>query len=265
MGPDGQIIFSRSMFLLAWAGLAVATPAMAAPVAATVPPPGRALLLIPLTLTKVQDLHFGTIVPSTTTAGFVSINAVTGVRTGSAGLTLMPTDVGQRGQFAGAGTPGRQVIMALTPPTDLTNIVAIACGQDNFLVQRPDGTITAWGAGQYEWALFPNYGQSFPPTGLKRVISLVGARRRGMALYAVAPKPFSLSNSGYTQNGGFSIFFGGEADQSYQLQLSDNLVDWLNVLEVNSETGFFWINDSDAVNYPATYYRGMAQDYPTVP
>ena len=101
--------------------MAMATPAMAAPVAAPTPPPGRALILIPLTLTKVQDIHFGTIVPSTTTAGFVSINATTGARTGSAGLTLMPTDIGQRGRFAGAGTPNQQVIMTLTPPTDLAN------------------------------------------------------------------------------------------------------------------------------------------------
>ena len=102
--------------------LATASPAVAAPVSAPAPPPARALLLIPLTLTKVQDLHFGTIVPSTTTAGFVSINAVSGARTASAGLTLMPADIGQRGQFAGAGTPNQQVIMALTPATDLTNL-----------------------------------------------------------------------------------------------------------------------------------------------
>ena len=114
-------MFSRSKTLLAVAGLAIAAPASAAPVAAPVPPQGRALLLVPLTLTKVQDIHFGTIVPSTTTAGFVSINAVTGARTGSAGLTLMPTDVGQRGRFGGAGTPNQQVIIALTPPTELTN------------------------------------------------------------------------------------------------------------------------------------------------
>ena len=114
-------MFSRSKFLFALAGLAFAAPVIAAPVSAPTPPPGKALLLIPLTLTKVQDLSFGTIVPSTTTAGFVTINAVTGARTGSAGLTLMPTDVGQRGRFAGAGTPNQQVIMALTPPTDLVN------------------------------------------------------------------------------------------------------------------------------------------------
>ena len=103
------------------AASAAAAPAMAAPVAAPVEPQARALLLIPLTLTKVQDVHFGSIVPSTTTAGWVAINATTGARTASAGLTLMPTDVGQRGQFAGAGTPGQQVIMALTPPAQLTN------------------------------------------------------------------------------------------------------------------------------------------------
>ena len=110
-------------FLFALAGLALAAaPAAAAPVSAPTQPPGRALLLIPLTLTKVQDIHFGTIVPSTTTAGFVQINAVTGARTASAGLTLMPANVGQRGRFAGAGTPGQQVIMDLTPPTELTNL-----------------------------------------------------------------------------------------------------------------------------------------------
>jgi hypothetical protein len=98
-----------------------ASPVAAAPVSASTQPPARALLLIPLTLTKVQDIHFGDIVPSTTTGGWVAINAVTGARTASAGLTMMPTDVGQRGQFAGAGTPGQQVIMALTPPTQLSN------------------------------------------------------------------------------------------------------------------------------------------------
>ncbi len=102
--------------------LAAASSVMAAPVSAPTQPPARALLLIPLTLTKVQDLHFGTIVPSTTTAGWVSINAVTGAPAASAGLTLMPADIGQRGRFAGAGTPGQQVIMALTPPTELTNL-----------------------------------------------------------------------------------------------------------------------------------------------
>ena len=115
-------MFARSKMLLVLAGLSLlAAPAVAAPVSAPTPPSGRALLLIPLTLTKVQDLHFGSIVPSTTTAGWVRIDAVTGARTASAGLTLMPTDVGQRGRFAGAGSAGQQVIMALTPPLVLSS------------------------------------------------------------------------------------------------------------------------------------------------
>ena len=108
--------------LLTLAGLSLMpVAANAAPVSAPTLPNGRALLLIPLTLTKVEDLHFGSIVPSTTTAGWVRIDAVTGARTASAGLTLLPTDIGQRGQFAGAGSAGQQVIMALTPPAVLTS------------------------------------------------------------------------------------------------------------------------------------------------
>jgi Domain of unknown function (DUF4402) len=113
-------IHTKAAIALA-ATFAASVPAFAAPVSAPTQPPARALLLIPLTLTKVQDLHFGAIVPSTTTGGWVAINATTGARTASAGLTLWPAEVGQRGQFAGAGTPGQQVIMALTPPAQLTN------------------------------------------------------------------------------------------------------------------------------------------------
>ena len=114
-------MFSRSKLLALVASFIAAAPAMATPVGVASPPPGRALILVPLTLTKVQDIHFGTIVPSTTTGGWVKIDAVTGARTASAGITLITTDNGQRGQFAGAGTPNQQVIISLTPPTDLTN------------------------------------------------------------------------------------------------------------------------------------------------
>lgn len=114
-------MFNRSKIVLALAASLIATPAMATPVGVATPPPGRALILVPLTLTKVQDIHFGTIVPSTSTAGWVKIDAINGARTSSAGISLITTDDGQRGQFAGAGTPNQQVIMALTPPAELTN------------------------------------------------------------------------------------------------------------------------------------------------
>ena len=114
-------MFGRTKAVLALGAISIAaSPAMAAPVSAPVPPPARALLLIPLTLTKVQDLHFGTVVPSSV-AGTVTIDPVTGNRTGSPEVTLVPSNIGQRGQFAGAGSPGQQVIMALTPPAVLGN------------------------------------------------------------------------------------------------------------------------------------------------
>lgn len=119
---EGAPVFGHSKVTLGLGALILAaTPVMAAPVSAPTPPPGRALLLVPLTLTKVQDIHFGSIIPSTTTAGWVQINAITGARTGSASLTLMPSDIGQRGRFAGAGSPNQQVILELTPPLELTN------------------------------------------------------------------------------------------------------------------------------------------------
>jgi hypothetical protein len=117
-GISVRIFINAAAALVA---LGMTVPALAAPVASPTPPQGRALLLIPLTLTKVQDLHFGTIIPSTTTAGFVTINAVSGARTASAGIGLVATDVGQRAQFAGAGSAGQKVFLDLTPPVELAN------------------------------------------------------------------------------------------------------------------------------------------------
>lgn len=79
---------------------------------------GKVLLLIPLTLTKVDDLSFGTIVPSPV-AGTVTINAKTGARTSAGGVTLVPSDVGQRGLFVWAATPGQPVDFDITYPATL--------------------------------------------------------------------------------------------------------------------------------------------------
>jgi hypothetical protein len=111
----------RSNLILALAATSLgAMPAVAA-VSAPTPPNGRALLLIPLTLTKVQDLHFGTVIPSTSTQVTVTIDPSTGVRNSSLPSSLYPNDVGQKGYFAGAGSPNQQVIMTLTPTTSLTD------------------------------------------------------------------------------------------------------------------------------------------------
>jgi hypothetical protein len=103
------------------AGLAfAAAPATAAPVSATDDADGRALVLVPLTLVKIEDLDFGSVVQSSA-PGTVSINATTGARTFAGGVSGVTSDAGNRAYFAGAGSANQQVLLALSPPTELTS------------------------------------------------------------------------------------------------------------------------------------------------
>ncbi|MEO7410666.1 MAG: DUF4402 domain-containing protein [Sphingomicrobium sp.] len=112
----------RSKLLLALAGIALGTTSVAAaPVSSPTPPSGRALLLIPLRLTKIDDLSFGSVIPSPV-SGTVIINSVTGARTTAGGITAVPSDVGQRAYFGGAGSPNQQVIVTVTSPAQLTSV-----------------------------------------------------------------------------------------------------------------------------------------------
>lgn len=104
----------------ALAGAAIAAPAEAAPVSASTDASGKAIILVPLTLTKIDDLEFGSIVPAPVT-GTVMINASNGARTFTGGVTGVPSDPGHRAYFAGAGTPSQQVVVWVTPPTQLTS------------------------------------------------------------------------------------------------------------------------------------------------
>ncbi len=102
----------------------VAASFAATPAYAATPPSadanGKALLLVPLTLVKVDDLDFGAVVPSSS-AGVVTINATSGARSFAGGVTGIPSDAGNHATFAGAGTPGQQVIIAISPPAELVN------------------------------------------------------------------------------------------------------------------------------------------------
>ena len=114
---------TRFAGLLATAALfAGAAPAVAAPIPATPVAEGRVLILRPLSFVRVTDLDFGTVV-SSPVAGAVTINATTGARTTTVGVTPMPIAPGGRGYFAGSGSASQQVIINLTPPTVLTNTV----------------------------------------------------------------------------------------------------------------------------------------------
>ena len=108
--------------LLAAAGLAAAALSSSPALAATplTQADGKALVLIPLTITKIDDLDFGSIVPSAT-AGTVTINPTDGSRSFTGGVTLVPGDAGFRAYFGGAGSPNQQLLVALSPPVSLSD------------------------------------------------------------------------------------------------------------------------------------------------
>ena len=107
--------YRKFLIAAAMAATAVASPAAAA---SSDTADSRALLLLPLTLTKVDDLDFGTVV-SSPVAGTVTVNAASGLRTRAGGVTLVGSAPGQRALFAWAGTPSQLVTFDLSYPTSL--------------------------------------------------------------------------------------------------------------------------------------------------
>ncbi|CAA9506222.1 MAG: hypothetical protein AVDCRST_MAG44-1082 [uncultured Sphingomonas sp.] len=111
----------RKLLVAAALAAGLSAPAQAVPVSAAPDATGRALILVPLTLTKIDDLAFGTIVPSASVSGTVTINATTGARSVTGGVAAYPSDFGHRAYFGGAGSPNQQVIVAVTAPDELTS------------------------------------------------------------------------------------------------------------------------------------------------
>lgn len=106
--------------IVSCAALAVATPAAAAPVAASPKAKAQGLILIPLTLNKLQDLYFGTIIPSNL-SGVVTVPADGTAPFATGGATLLTSDPGYRARFAGAGTTGQLVLITVNNPVLLSN------------------------------------------------------------------------------------------------------------------------------------------------
>ena len=108
--------------LLAAAAAAITIPGPAVAAASNMASAdGKALLLMPLTLTKIDDLDFGTIV-SSNSSGTVALNATSGARTFAGGVSGVPSASGHRAYFGGSGTGGQQVVVVVVPPTQLTDI-----------------------------------------------------------------------------------------------------------------------------------------------
>jgi hypothetical protein len=113
-------VVTRKILVAAAMAAAIPLPAQAAPIAAATDASGKALILIPLTLTKVDNLDFGTVVSSSAN-GTVTIPPDGGVRTTSGGVTPGASDAGARAMFAGAGSFGEQVGIFLSPPATITD------------------------------------------------------------------------------------------------------------------------------------------------
>ena len=131
--------------IAASAALAVATPAAAAPVAASPPAQAEALILIPLTLNKLQDLYFGTIIPSGL-SGVVTVPADGTAPFASGGVTLVTSDPGYRARFAGAGSANQLVVVSATNPVQpaqmawATTVTVLALTLDGPPVRMIDAT-----------------------------------------------------------------------------------------------------------------------------
>ena len=99
------------------ATIAFASPGQAQTVSATAE--ARGLVLQPLTLSRVDDLDFGTVI-STASGGDVTINADSGFRTVTGGVAAGPA-AGNRALFSGFGSANQQVDLDLAYPAVLTS------------------------------------------------------------------------------------------------------------------------------------------------
>ena len=104
----------------AMASVVVPGAATAASVPASRDSDGRALILVPLKITKIDDLDFGSMIASGT-SGTVALNPTTSARTFAGGVIGVPSQAGHRAYFGGAGTGGQQVIVVVIPPTQLAD------------------------------------------------------------------------------------------------------------------------------------------------
>jgi len=99
----------------------------AAQTTAVEPAEARGTVLLPLSLTEDANLDFGTVLASGT-AGTVTINSDSGVRSVSGGVTGVAINPGHRAVFTGYGTPSTTVNLSLSAPTFLTsgaNVVGV--------------------------------------------------------------------------------------------------------------------------------------------
>jgi len=130
------------------ATFASATPAFAQAVSASANAEARGVVLQPLTLTKEDDLDFGTVI-STAALGTVVIDADDGSRAVTGGVLAVPSYPGGRALFTGNGTAGQDVNLTLnapgllvstTNPLDTVTVNSMVLDSGNSLVRTIGAT-----------------------------------------------------------------------------------------------------------------------------
>ena len=116
----GRCPVKHAKWMIAALAAATAMPATAQVVSPNQNATGRALILVPLQLTRIDDLSFGTVI-SSPAAGTVTMPADGTARTVGGGVTAVASDPGLRALFGGAGSPNQLVTFTLTPPAVLTS------------------------------------------------------------------------------------------------------------------------------------------------
>jgi hypothetical protein len=125
------------------AALAAGTIVAASPATAqSAPTEANALILKPLSLTKLDDLSWGT-VSVTGTGEWVKIDADTGARTFSNPAMNVPSDPGHRSRFGSSGLNNTWVVLELDGPSVLTNgtgdtlaLMAMVLDQNNKVLRK---------------------------------------------------------------------------------------------------------------------------------
>lgn len=135
-------------FLTAKSGLALALAALLSPAAKAETMSGDAQIAVvrPLSFIQVDDLDFGSIIPSNT-VGRVTLSP-TGVRTATGGIVLVGNDH-DSARFAGMGSVLQRVRIRITPNNILLTGPGPAMTVDNWTID-PQGTLLQLGAS-------PNY------------------------------------------------------------------------------------------------------------
>ncbi len=76
------------------------------------------------------------------------------------------------------------------------------------------------------------------------------------ATFLINPSQFTAVS---LTNGTVHLFFGGVSGQTYVLQASTNLVDWLSVATNVAPSGVFEMTDPQAAQFQYRFYRTMQQ------